>query len=217
MDALEETLNNLAINNSGYYESDSANTNDAKCDPARNPRVATHTSEGKKRNVTDTRNRYLKQKILSNCTLPIITMKFFPRIENRVATCGGTPHALAMPTTKEFITDTARSSVRVLWTPVHVRRTCRDNTTPGDCTVSLSSPRMNSPVLIEGTTVSPACELIGSLGILNKYGSTGSVEIGYTKKFDTSIDGIFSKDVDSKTIFRKLIGQELSHISSNYI
>ena len=45
-DALEETLEGLTINNAGYYEPDSVNVNDAKCDPARDLEVATHTSDG---------------------------------------------------------------------------------------------------------------------------------------------------------------------------
>ena len=61
-DALAETLKGLTINDAGFYESDSANKNDAKGDPASNPKVATHTSKGKKRKVTDTSNGDLQQK-----------------------------------------------------------------------------------------------------------------------------------------------------------
>ena len=39
LDALVETLKGLTINDSGYYESDSANENDTKVDPAINPKV----------------------------------------------------------------------------------------------------------------------------------------------------------------------------------
>ena len=56
LDALAETLKVLTINNSGYYESESANTNDAKGDPTSDQKVATHPSDRKKRKVTDTRN-----------------------------------------------------------------------------------------------------------------------------------------------------------------
>ena len=51
-DALSETLKGWTINDAGYYDSDK---NDTKGDPAIHPKVATHTSDGKKRKVTDTR------------------------------------------------------------------------------------------------------------------------------------------------------------------
>ena len=113
-DALAETLKWLTINDAGYYESDLANKSDAKGDPASDPKVATNTSDRKKRKVTDTSNRYLQQKLLSNQTLLIITTRIHPRIDGRVATCGGTPHALTAPTAKGVITDTACRSARVL-------------------------------------------------------------------------------------------------------
>ena len=65
-DALAETLKGLKINGAGYYESYAANENDAKGDTASHPKVATHTSDGKKRKVTDTSNGFLQQKLLSN-------------------------------------------------------------------------------------------------------------------------------------------------------
>ena len=47
LDALAEKLKGLTINNAGYYELDSVNVNDAKGDRASNPKIATHTSDGK--------------------------------------------------------------------------------------------------------------------------------------------------------------------------
>ena len=46
LDALAETLKGLTINNAENYESDK---NDAKGDPASDPKVATHTSDGGKK------------------------------------------------------------------------------------------------------------------------------------------------------------------------
>ena len=54
-DSLAEMLNNLTVNDVGYYESDSENANH----PGSDPEVAIHTSEGKKRKVKDTSNRNL--------------------------------------------------------------------------------------------------------------------------------------------------------------
>ena len=99
-DVMAETLKGLTINNTRYYKSDSAKENDTKGDPESNPKVATHTSDGNKRKVTDTSNRDLQQKLLSNLTLPIITMTIEPHIYNRVDTCRWTPHTIATPLTK---------------------------------------------------------------------------------------------------------------------
>ena len=82
LDALAETLKGLTSNDAAYYNSDK---NDAEGDTASDPKVATHTSDVKKRKVTDTSNRNTQQKILINQTLPIITRSIDPRIDDRVA------------------------------------------------------------------------------------------------------------------------------------
>ena len=56
LDALAETLKGLTINDAGYYESDSANENYTIGNTASDPKVATHTSDGRKRKFTDTSN-----------------------------------------------------------------------------------------------------------------------------------------------------------------
>ena len=54
----------MKINYTEYYESGLVNMNDAKGDPASDPKIATHTSDGKKRKIRDTSNRYLQQNVL---------------------------------------------------------------------------------------------------------------------------------------------------------
>ena len=108
------------------------NKNDAKGDPASDPKVATRTSDRKKIKGTDTSNIYLYRKLLSNQTLLIITTTIDPWIDDRFATCEGTPHALVMPMTKLVIVDTARSITGALWNLGHVNRTRMDVTNPRD-------------------------------------------------------------------------------------
>ena len=108
--ALAETLKGLTINDARYYESDPVNANDSKGNPTSDPKVATHTSDGKKRKVMYTINGDLQQKLLSNWNLLIITTKIDPQIDDRIETCGGTPHTLATPTTKEVIMNASCSS-----------------------------------------------------------------------------------------------------------
>ena len=177
-DVLAKTLKLLTINDAGYYESDK---NDAKGNPASDPKLATLTSDGKKRKVTDANIENLQQTLLINRTLPIIATNIDTLILDRVATCGGTPRARTKPTTKGVLIDTALISVRVLWTPGCVSRTGRDGTTPVNTPHAVNSPRENGPVLIGGTTVSPTCGIMGSQDIFNKHGSTGSAEIGIPK------------------------------------
>ena len=151
--ALAEMLKGLIIYVSGYYWSDSANANDAKGDPASDPKTGTHTSDNKKRKVTDTSNGDLQQKLLSNWTLPIITMEMDTQIDNMITTCSENPHTIAMPLMKEVIMDAARRSARVLWTPKHVSRTGREGNTPGITPHAVIPPRANPPVLIGGIGV----------------------------------------------------------------
>ena len=214
-DALEKTLKGLTINDAGYYESDSANANDTKIDPASNPEIATQTSDIKKRKVTDTRNRDFQQKLLSNRTLTIITATIDPRIDDMVATCGASPHKLATPQMTEVITDMSCSRAWILRTPRYVRWTDRDGNTPGKCDIAVRSPRDNSPVLIGGIGVYLASGHSGILKVLNKRPSTVSHRIRYTQKFDASVDRKLSNDGYYTSIFSKVIGLELSQSSSS--
>ena len=109
LDALAETLKLLTINDAGYYNSDA---NDAEGDPTSDPKSDTHTSDGKKRKVTDTSNVNLQHKLLINRTLPIITTTIYPQIPDSIATCVGTPHACVAPPTKPVIADAARISAQ---------------------------------------------------------------------------------------------------------
>ena len=111
------------------------------------------------------------------------------------------------------ITDAARINARVLLTSRgNVSSTGRDGTTPRDR--NFYGP-VKWSVLIGVTTVSPT--IIRSQDIDNPHGSTGSVEVGDTQIFDTSIDGNLAENGNSMPIFSKLIRQEISHNYSNNI
>ena len=66
-DALAETLKVLTINDAGYYNSEG---NHAEGDHASDSKVATHTSNIKKRKVTDTSNGNLQQNIIDQPDTP---------------------------------------------------------------------------------------------------------------------------------------------------
>ena len=65
-DALVEIIIGSTINNAEYNELYSAKKNDAKGHPEIDPKVATHTSNRKKREVREISNGYLQHKLLSN-------------------------------------------------------------------------------------------------------------------------------------------------------
>ena len=87
-DKLSEKLKDLTINNSEYYVSNSATTNHAKCDPASDPKIVNHTSDGIGK-VTETSNGILQRKIFSYRTLPVVVPTMDPRIDDRIAMIGG--------------------------------------------------------------------------------------------------------------------------------
>ena len=214
MVALEEPLKRSTANDAGYYESDSANANDAKCESASDLKVDTNTSDRTERTGTDTSNGDLQQKLLSNRNLPITTMTIDPQIDNMVATSGVSPLKLAMPQTMEVIMDAARSSAQILRNLRHVSRTVREIITLGDYDVAVNPPQGNSTVMIGGIGVSLTRGHSGSLDVLNKQQSTSPRVSRNTQKFDASVDKKLANDGYSTSIFSKVIGRELSYSTS---
>ena len=171
-----------------------------------NPKVATQTSDRKKRKVTDTSAVNLQQTSLINRTLTIITMRIDTQIPDRIANCGGKSHAGTMPTTKGVITNAVRSSPHIIQTPGIISRMGRVGTTPRDGDFVIRPPQGNSPILIGGTPVSPTCGIMASQEIFNKHGSTGSAEIRDTQTFDISIDGNLAENGYFTPNFIKVTG-----------
>ena len=215
MDALAEALKGLTVdstlNDFAYYNSDK---NDTRGDPKSDPLIATHTSDRKKRNVTDadTTNGNSPQKLLINRSIPNIIPPIDPLFTNGVAADRGTMHAPHTPNSKLIVTYAAHSGARISWTPGDVIRMSRDGTTTWDGNPSLRPPRLNYPVLIgAGTTIFPA--RTGSQDIVIPKGPTGTVEVRNTQIFHTSIHGDFTNNGYPTLTFSKVIGRELSHNS----
>ena len=104
-------------------------------------------------------------------------------MDYKIETCGGTPNTFTTPTTKEVIRDTVRISAWVHQTPRHISRTGKYGSTPGDTCIAVRYPRDNSPVMIGGTTVSPACGICGILQFRGKRQSTYPEESGIPKNW----------------------------------
>ena len=137
-------------------------------------------------------------------------MPIDPRIDNRVATYGVSRIKITTTCTTEVIIDTVRIKARSLQTPGHVIRMFRYYSTPSYCDIAVRYPRMNSPVLIGCIIVFPKSLIMWSQDIVSIHGSTSSAEVGDTQKFNTSIDGNSDENRDYTTIFKKVIGRELS-------
>ena len=103
-------------------------------------------------------------------------------IDDRVVTCGGTPHTIAIPLPKEVITNAVCSNTWVIWTPRYVSRMIRDSTTSGNTPHDVRSPRYSSPFLIGGICVQTIRDHGGGLQGFNKQQSDVSDKIGDTGK-----------------------------------
>ena len=163
------------INDSACYNSDE---DDAESDQKRDSLVATHTSDRKKRKVTDadTTNINSPQKILIKRTLPMIIPPIDPWVEDGVEAGRGTTYARQTLYLEVIIPDAAHSGAHVFRTPADTSQTNRDEKNPRDGNTSISYLRLNSPVLIGGgTTVPPTRTESQNIG--SPKGPTGSVEV----------------------------------------
>ena len=112
------------MNYSAYYHSDE---NDAKSDPKSDELVDTHSSDGKKRRVTDTdtTNGTSPHKLLINRLIPdIIPVVILPMNQTTVdgvAEIGGTLHAVRMILFKDIVVDAVCSAACVFKYPTVVQ------------------------------------------------------------------------------------------------
>ena len=83
-DELLDTVKNLTINDSKYYESNTATASDSQGDITRNPETVTRTSN-RNETVTHIRNGNFEQKSLSNRTIPVLPPAMNPGIKQDIA------------------------------------------------------------------------------------------------------------------------------------
>ena len=131
-----------------------------------------------------------------NRLIPEIISVIIPPIDqtitNGVVGSGDTLHACRTILSKDIITDTAHSTVRVFWTPADVIRHGMDRNTTQDCNTDIQSTRLTSPVRIgSSTTVSPT--RTGSQDIISPRGSIGPQEVRDAQLLYTSISLIYAK------------------------
>ena len=157
--------------------------------------LATHTSDGKKINVTDTdtTNGNSPRKLLINRIILEIIPASTPPIEQKITEDAAgsveTFHARRTILSKEIVTNMARSALHVFRTPGDVRRNGTDGTTPWDGSTAIGSTRLDSPVRIGGSTTGSPIRT-GSQDIISPRGSIGPQWIRDAQPLDTSINGI---------------------------
>ena len=78
----------------------------------------------------------------------------------------------------------------------------------------VSVVEITSPVLIVIVTTSPPCGLNMIHQVANKRQSTHPGLVRQTQKLDATVDGKFTNDLDSASIFSKVIGNKLSEGSN---
>ena len=116
MDGLVDTVKKLTINDSEYYESDTATASDTQDDPIYNPEKVNHTGNRNER-VTNTNNGNFEQKLLSNRTIPIVVRTMIPRIEQSIAPIVMAPQTILIPMMKESVVHMASGGTGVNKTP----------------------------------------------------------------------------------------------------
>ena len=114
---------------------------------------------------------------------------------------------------KDIVTDAARSAAHVLRTPTDVSRHGTDGTTPWDRNTAIWSTRLTNPVWIGGSnTGSPS--RTGSQYIIIPRGSIGPQWIRDAQPLNTSINGIYSKNMGPSPTWIKVVGQKFTKESS---
>ena len=120
-----------------------------------------------------------------------------------------------MPVTKEVVADTASSGARVNRNPYKVSRTGVNGSTPGNNGHAVSVEHVPSPVMIGVVGTYPPGGLNRILQVAIKRKSTSPDLVGNTQKLDAVVGENFPNDLDSASIFRKVIGPKLSDGSRN--
>ena len=207
------------IKDSADYHSEK---NDAERDTKSDQVVATHTSDGKKRKVTDTdaTNVNFPHKLLINRIIPDIIPVVIPPVHQTtadgVAASGETLHAVRTFLSKKIVTDAACSAAHVFKDPLVVNWKDTDGAIPRDRNTFGMPPRATTPVRI-GTVPLVSPTSIRSQDIGSPRRSIGPQEVSNVQPFETSHNGISSKHRDPTPTWSNVISRKLSDESSSDI
>ena len=210
LNELVDAVNNLTINNTKYFESNTATASDAQSDLTHNPETATCTSNCNE-TVHHTSNGNFEQTILSNQTIPVVFLTMNPSIDQSIDPIVIAPQTLLMTTMKEVVSDAALGDAWVNKAMWQISWTGVNGSTPGNILNAFNIKHDLSPILIEMVSIYPPCGLDVSLRVANKPHSNTPGFIRQTRKLDAVVVGKLPNDLDSSSIFSKLIGHKLSN------
>ena len=121
------------------------------------------------------------------------------------------PQTLLTPETKEFVVDTELGGKWINRNPWQVSRKGVNRSTPGEIRNAVSVGNAPSPVMIGIVGTSLSCGFNKSLQVVNKWNGSSSGLVGQTQKLDAVVDRKLPNDLDSASIFSKVIGHKLSN------
>ena len=171
----------------------------AQGDLTRNSKTVTHTS-----------NRNFEQKLLSNRTIPVLPLPMNPSIDQGIAPIILSPQTLLTSARKEVIVDAALCSAWVHWTQWQVSSMGVDGSTPGYILNVVIIVELSFPVLIGIVVTSPPWVINVSQDFGNKWRSTSPGLVGQSQKFYAVVDRKLPNNLNSTSIFSKVIGNKLS-------
>ena len=137
-----------------------------------------------------------------------------PGIDQEIVPIVLVPQTLLAPATKEVIVETVSGGVWVNMTLKQVRQKGVDRINPGDICHAVSVVEPTSPDLIGTVSTSPPYGLNAIQKVANKWQSNSHGLVGHTPKLDAVVDGKLPNDLDSASIFSKVIVHKISDGSS---
>ena len=181
MDELVDAVNNLTINDTKYYESNTATASDSQGDLARDLETVTHTSN-KNETANHTSNGNFEQKILSNLTIPVVVLTVKLKIEQMIAL-----EMLFTPVTEEVEADTSSGGAWVNMTPQQLVQAGFDGSTPENIRHAVSVIEPSCPVLIGIVVTFPPFVLNASYQVANKWRSSPPDLVRHTQNWTLSL------------------------------
>ena len=137
-----------------------------------------------------------------------------PRIDQSIAPIALAPHTRLTHMTKEVIADAVSGGAWVNRTPRKISRKGANGNTTGYIFHAVSVFEPPSPVLIGIVTTSPPFGFNTIQQVVNIRQSTFPALVRHTQNLGTVVDGNFPDDLNSTSIFSKLICHKLSDGSS---
>ena len=186
-DELLDVVNNLTINNDGYYESNTATTSYTQGDLTHNIEIGNHTS-----------NRNFEQILLSYRITPVLPSPKNPWIDQEISEIKLTPQTLLTPATKVIVTDAASGGAWMFSTLRQASRTGVNGRIPWNIGNAIGIVEPSYPVMIGIIGTTPPCGLNIRQEVWNKRQATFPGLVRQSQKLNAVVDRKLTNNLDSK-------------------